>query len=279
MNLSNQQLRALLSQLNACEGALDWLGQRDLAKAWAECPRADWLLWLVGHMAGRAGWPTRAQVVIAACECVEPALRRVPAGEERPRRAIEAARAWADGKIGEDVVETAMHEIDDALAVSRWLLATHATRAAWYAVRAVFIPSEAACAAWYAALVAQTPSKAISAMAEVVRRKVQLPGGETSMNTTLIEILSGGLAYDDSWAVYAERIDGEFRPESRARIGQRRFENGGVEDDLVFFTNNKHAMVFIDLSLEELDSEEIDETDRREAALELIEHMNDLAGD
>jgi hypothetical protein len=183
MNLSNRQLRALLSQLDACQDALNWLGyQRDLETAWAECPRADWMLWLLGHMAGQEGWPTRVQVVLAACECVEPALRRIPAGEERPRRAIEVARAWASGEIGEDVVEAA---IDDAWAATRWgmwplrwpLLSqspeSNATRAAWYAVRAVFIPPEAARAAWYAAFVDQSPLEAISAMAEVVRRTLR----------------------------------------------------------------------------------------------------------
>jgi hypothetical protein len=300
MNLSNQQLRALLSQLDACQDALSWLGhQRDLKTAWAECPRADWLLWLVGHMAGQEGWPTRAQVVLAACECVEPALRRIPAGEERPRRAIEAARAWASGKIGEDVVEAAM---DDAWVASRWTLLSQspessaaraarrairavfipseAARAAWYAARAVFIPSEAARAAWYAASVAQSPLEAISAMAEVVRRTVQLSlGGEATMKT-LVDILTGGLAYDNSWAIYAERIDGEFKPESPARIGQRRFKNGGLLDGCRFFVTNESAVNFFDAYFEGRDPVDgVSEADLKEAALELIGHINEQAVD
>jgi hypothetical protein len=231
-------------------------------------------------MAGQDGWPTRAQVVLAACECVEPALRRVPAGEERPRRAIEAARAWASGKIGEDVVETAM---DDALAASKWLLPSqspesNAARAAWYAVRAVFIPSEAARAAWYAASAAQSPLEAISAMAEVVRRTIQLSlGGEATMNTTLIEVLSGDLAYDSAWAIYAECIDGEFRPESLARIGQRQFDNGGVLDECQYFASNESAANFIASYFEGRDPETITDADRHEAAEELIDHINEQA--
>lgn len=48
---------------------------------------------------------------------------------------------------------------------------------------------------------------------------------------TLIEILTGGLEYNSTWAIYAERIDSEFKPESFARFGQTQFENGGVLDE------------------------------------------------
>ena len=56
---------------------------------------------------------------------------------------------------------------------------------------------------------------------------------------TLLEILSGSLAYDSSWAVYAEKINGVFQDDSPARFGQKIFENGGLLDDLEFFGNNE----------------------------------------
>jgi hypothetical protein len=37
---------------------------------------------------------------------------------------------------------------------------------------------------------------------------------------TLLEVLTGPLAYTEYFAIYARRIDGEFKPESQARIGQ-----------------------------------------------------------
>lgn len=53
----------------------------------------------------------------------------------------------------------------------------------------------------------------------------------------LIDLLSHNLAYDSSWAIYAEKIEGKFAPYSPARIGQRIFENGGLLDDCEFFAS------------------------------------------
>jgi hypothetical protein len=97
---------------------------------------------------------------------------------------------------------------------------------------------------------------------------------------TLVDILTGGLVYDNSWDIYAERIDGEFRPESPARIGQRRFKNGGVKKgNFKFFTNSKRAIELIDFFLEGLDPDEIGEIELKEAALDLIDHINALVRD
>ena len=55
---------------------------------------------------------------------------------------------------------------------------------------------------------------------------------------TLKSILSGSLRYDSSWAVYAQKIDGQFEPKSFARLGQPIFENGGMLDDCELFDTN-----------------------------------------
>lgn len=56
--------------------------------------------------------------------------------------------------------------------------------------------------------------------------------------STLIEYLTDSLSYDNSWAIYAEKIDGQWKPESPARFGQRVFENGGLVDDCQLFNSN-----------------------------------------
>lgn len=88
-------LRNQLIALGACQDAIDWVGNRDLAAAWAECSRGDWMLWLLGML------PTtpRPTLVLAACECARLSLHKVPAGEDRPRLAIEAAEDWARGGL------------------------------------------------------------------------------------------------------------------------------------------------------------------------------------
>jgi hypothetical protein len=88
-------------------------------------------------------------------------------------------------------------------------------------------------------------------------------------NQTLLEILTGGLSYDSSWAIYAERIDGFFKAESPARFGQRIFENGGLADDCEIFTTNESAVDFMN-NYTDGDDEFLEE-----AALELIQHKND----
>lgn len=81
--------------LDPCDSARKWMMSAHSGSAydmWRRCDRGDWLLWL----AARAGVDRRL-VVLAACDCAETALVRVPAGEERPRIAIETARLWARG--------------------------------------------------------------------------------------------------------------------------------------------------------------------------------------
>jgi len=94
-------LKRLLVKLGACSEAVKWTNGKELAEAWANCERADWMLWLVGHMAGQEGWPTLQQIVLVACRFAEDALpifeKKYP-DDERPRQAIEVTRLWCEGK-------------------------------------------------------------------------------------------------------------------------------------------------------------------------------------
>jgi hypothetical protein len=56
----------------------------------------------------------------------------------------------------------------------------------------------------------------------------------------LIEAIPA-IQYDSNWGVWAELIDGQLKPESKARYGQKIFENGGVLDDSVFVCNGETA--------------------------------------
>lgn len=57
--------------------------------------------------------------------------------------------------------------------------------------------------------------------------------------STLIEYLTDSISYDNSWAIYAEKVNGKWTPESPARFGQRIFENGGLNDDCDLFNTNE----------------------------------------
>jgi hypothetical protein len=87
--------RETLARLGACEDAAAWAkGFKGTARqAWLACERGDWLMWLCARLE-----VDRKLVVTAACDCAEPALKYVRAGEDRPRKAIETARAWVRGE-------------------------------------------------------------------------------------------------------------------------------------------------------------------------------------
>jgi hypothetical protein len=164
-----------IGRMGACREALVWLGAEghpDLPSAWAACPYADWLLWL----AAQCATPDSAEhrdVVLAAAECAITVLHRVPAGEDRPARAIEAARRWARGEATAEECRLAA------------IAADAAARAAYAAAYAAAAAADAAYAAAYAAdaaaraAAARAASRADTAgahdLANVVRQYVACP--------------------------------------------------------------------------------------------------------
>jgi hypothetical protein len=160
------QFENLLIELNACSEARDWAKGKSFAQVWRTCKRGDWLLWLIGKQADKAGWPTRKQVVLAACACAETALKYVPKGEDRPRKAIETARKWARGKA-------TLGEVRDAAAAAS--AASAASASAVYAAfasaaYAAYAASASAASAAYAAR-----PRALSNCATLVRKMVPRP--------------------------------------------------------------------------------------------------------
>jgi len=168
----------LLASKGACYEARQWVGNKTIEQAWAECERADWMIWLLGKMAGHPGWPTRQQVAMMAADCGETSLGFVPDGEHRPKQAILATRKWA---LGEDISPAHLREaayaagdayadvaVDaaDIIASRKWGneenissahlcdAATHAAVSAAYAVDTAAYAADAADYAAYAAYVA-----------------------------------------------------------------------------------------------------------------------------
>ena len=102
--MTRTELLRHMNSLDACPEALAWI-ERTPGRTnalWELCPRGDWMLWL----ASQAGVDLR-RIVLAACACVRPALVHVPAGEDRPRLAIETAERWARGDATIEAVRAA----------------------------------------------------------------------------------------------------------------------------------------------------------------------------
>lgn len=107
-----------LKKLAACNDAIEWAGDRDARAAWNECERADWMLWLAQRVLDLK------LVMRAACACARTALQFVPAGEDRPRVAIETAEVWTRGEATIEAVRIAS------------VAARTAAQAAYYAANA-----------------------------------------------------------------------------------------------------------------------------------------------
>ena len=166
--MTNEKLRQFLTSRDACSSAMNWLGDRDSDQMWAECERPDWLLWWAGQVV------SRQELVLAACDCAETALRYVPEGEDRPRLAIDAARRWARGEATVKEVDAARAAaiaayINAGYAASYAALTAYATPAPYAAHSAAAAAEEAARAAARADDYAATHAAADATMCQLIR--------------------------------------------------------------------------------------------------------------
>ncbi len=114
-----------LKRLNACSEALDWVGNRTLERAWNECEDIEWMLW-----AAEAVGIDKKVLVSAACDFAATALRFVPQGEDRPRKAIRVTRAWVRGRASIASVGAAGDAARDAAGAAAGDAARYAAGAA-----------------------------------------------------------------------------------------------------------------------------------------------------
>jgi hypothetical protein len=159
-----KQLSDLLRRQNACTKAREFASWKTLSEAWAACDRADWMFWLCGRMVGETGWPTRQELVLAACACAEtvlPLFEKKYPNDDRPRKAIEAARGWARG------TEVVAQVRSDAYAA-----AYAAADAAAYAAAAAAAAADAIAADAYA--YAAAAAAAADAIAELQASAIRL---------------------------------------------------------------------------------------------------------
>jgi len=135
----------ILTELGACTEAVKWAGRKTPEKAWKKCGHGDWLLWIVGRLG-----VDRKTIVLAACACARTALKYVPAGEDRPRIAIETAEAWTRGEATMGQVRKAAHA---ATSAAYYAATDAAADAAYVATPAAYYAAAdaAAHAAYYAA--------------------------------------------------------------------------------------------------------------------------------
>jgi len=167
---------------DACFAARDWLSSlpegTTARQAWQQCTRPDWMFWLLGRR--RAD---HVKLVRCACEIARTVLHMVPAGEDRPRLAIEAAERWCNDptEANKSDAANAANDAYDAADNARtaadayaYAAASAASRAAVYASAASRVDdaaaARAAAAAVYAVDDAAANADAVSSAASAASR-------------------------------------------------------------------------------------------------------------
>ena len=177
--MNSKQLKKQLNDSGACKTAVDWLEGKSPSVAWRACQRGDWMLWYVWRIK-----TDRKLAVLAACDCVEPALKYIPDDEHRPRKAVATARAWCAGvataedcKNAANAAAAAANAAYAAYAKAAYAAANAAAYAAAAAANADAAYADAAAdaaanAAYAAANAAYARKKSLRQSAAIVRRHI-----------------------------------------------------------------------------------------------------------
>jgi hypothetical protein len=135
--MTKQETIKRLEALDACEEAVEWAqDQKDFEAIIKNCDRGDWLFWLGGKVL------SSRELAIPKAEVAETVLhlfeRKFP-DDDRPRKAIEAAKQYGRGEIDAAAARAARAAAADAAAAFR-----AASDAAFAAAFAAFDASGAA---------------------------------------------------------------------------------------------------------------------------------------
>jgi hypothetical protein len=97
-----KSIAVVLRRLGACPPAVEWSKpyKDDYEKAWRECERGDYLLWLLGILSGQAESEGRKKLLLCACDCATLTLKFTK--DHRFKKCIDTARKWAKGKVSTD---------------------------------------------------------------------------------------------------------------------------------------------------------------------------------
>ena len=164
--MNAKQFEKLLIELSACEEGRKWAKGKTLKKVWETLPKANLMMWLLGKMIDKPGWPTRNTVIGLACDCAETVLpiweKHYP-NDLRVKDCLDGIQAFLRGEINqEDLLKlrrAAYVAADAAYA------ATYVAAAAAYAAYAAAYAAYAAADAAYAAAAARYADAAYAAYA------------------------------------------------------------------------------------------------------------------
>ena len=157
-------MKELLIELNACQEAKDWAGDKTWEEVYNTCHRGDWLLWLLQRTN-----PNDLQLLTLAKGNCANTVRHLMK-DERSIKAVDAAIAFGEGRISREELDEAADAAADAGYAAAWAAdAVWAARAAYYA--AANAAADADDAATYAARADAAATYAARADAAAVARQ------------------------------------------------------------------------------------------------------------
>ena len=142
--MNHEELKAL----SPCRKGMDFAARhKTLAAAWDACERPDWMIWL----ARKKGWLTKEQSVrisIGAAEAVIGIYAAKYPTDDRPQKAIAAAKAWLVDPHAANAAAAAANAAAYAAAYAAYAdaAANAAAAAAAYAYYATYYAADAAAA-------------------------------------------------------------------------------------------------------------------------------------
>jgi hypothetical protein len=162
-----KHLSPSLAKLQPCpDGVRWWLKNETDQAAWTACQRGDWMLWLLGSLAGPINSDSHRQMTACKAACARLVLdifeSRRP-GDKRPRGAIEAAERYAEGQPY--ATDAAAYAAAYAAADAAYAAARTAAYAAYAAAYAAYAAAYADAYAAYAAADAAYAAAAAAAAA------------------------------------------------------------------------------------------------------------------
>jgi hypothetical protein len=137
-----KQFEDLLIELNACEDAIDWVGDKTIEQALADSQRGDWLLWL----AKRLDLPLN-KLTLAKARCAKTVIHLM-----KDQRSIDAVNAAERFGLDECTIEELNTAATDAsYAAAAYAVSADAYYAAYAAAYAAYAAAYAADASYAAA--------------------------------------------------------------------------------------------------------------------------------
>ena len=181
--MEKRTVASRIEHLEPCSEAYEWAKRyTSPEKAWAECQRGDWLLWLLGKRAGAPESEARKRLVLCACSCARLALPHTK--DVRVSTCIETAEKWAKGETtieqlrGARAVAYAAYAAEHyaAPAAAEAAEAAYAAAATAYtAIEAAYAAAAAGYAAAYAAAATAARYRVLEKCADIVRKHYPRP--------------------------------------------------------------------------------------------------------